>query len=135
MATRVSYSLTFHSHTNGYFSTPGFNNIYWSRVPMHTQCIPPPRLVPTFRDDRNPRVRTWITQRCASRSRQRTIARRAQRPAELTAKPELAEPNSAVRPFSTTDEHSDSQVGRSSSTKDQIDEKPTRRYQLNEKIS
>ena len=49
------------------------------------------------------------TQRFASRSRQRTNARRARRPAELTAKPELAGLCSAVL-VSTTDEHSDSRV-------------------------
>ena len=26
---------------------------------MHPPCTPPQRLVPTFRDDRNPRARTW----------------------------------------------------------------------------
>ncbi len=82
-------------------------------MPMHTQCTPPQRLAPTFRDDRNPRARTWHAafRKSVSATDERSTGTTTSR---INPNTRATKPSSALRPFSTTDEHSDSQVGRSS---------------------
>ena len=117
---RVYYSLNFDAHKDGNFSTPGFNNrphvnisIYWSKVPMHTQCTPPQRLAPTFRDDRNPRARTWV--RSFSQvgfAKGRTLDGHNNQQIRINPKDQGGQQCRAL--FSTMDQRTDGPVDRSS---------------------